>query len=155
MSQRTSSRKKSIKNWTTTINLDSCFHSQRFLIQIEFHPGLKLYKFLPGMRFRCKQKIFQFGMSFMLGWDIISVTCKQPLELEIQIDAKNRRLTPVPVAIPIFVDITVSALRVSIIMSLVFLSNWSIKRLGLPELLGRVLSLLFLNFDFYVFTWCE
>ena len=37
-------------------------------------------------------------------------------------------------------------------MSLSFLSSLSLRRLGLPEYLARKLCLLFLYFDFHVFT---
>ena len=40
------------------------------------------------------------------------------------------RLTPVPIAITIYLDITAPALRVPITISLVFCSNSLLKRLG-------------------------
>ena len=57
-----------------------CFHTQwEVFFQINFHPAMKFYSFHPEMKLTCKQNFFHPRISFIPGWDFISITCKRTL----------------------------------------------------------------------------
>lgn len=103
------------------------YFGQDLFVVLNFIPELNYTYFIPEWDFTCKHKFYHPMMSFIPGWDLILVSCKQLPKIEVQVDAKKKTLRPALVAITILLAVTVPAIRVPITMSLVFWGNSSLK----------------------------
>ena len=117
------------------------YFGQDLFVVLNFIPELNYTYFIPEWDFTCKHKFYHPMMSFIPGWDLILVSCKQLPKIEVQVDAKKKNAQACFSSNHHSSRCYSSCNTCSNNNVLSLLRQFITQRLGLPELLAEALSL--------------